>query len=319
MQLSAPRHVPARPHRPAQLSAPRRRDARAAAAAPAAAALGRRAVLGLAAAPCCCAGCGRRWAWYDSWFALNMAAGMADYEHAVAPLKAALFERLLRGARADSAADVPLQLLEVGIGTGPNLRHLRHLGGSVAVTGLEPNPAMWPYAREAAAAAGLGEQQLALVAGDATALPFEAGRFDVAVITLVLCSLPGEGPRRALDEVLRVLRPGGQLLVVEHVAAPELGWLRAQQALLDPLQQLLADGCHLTRRTDALLRSSGFGPSSAGGGGAAVPQTRVDGVAGATAAVAGGGPAGEGLLAFEVEGMGLIAPHVAGVLRAPLT
>jgi SAM-dependent methyltransferase len=77
-------------------------------------------------------------------------------------------------------------------------------------------------------------------------------------------------PAKALHEIHRVLRPGGKFVFIEHIFAQEGTFLRAQQAALDPLQQLLAGGCHLTRETDRLFvaaAASGEGGEGEGGGG----------------------------------------------------
>eukprot|EP00971_Amphidinium_carterae_P171773 3405653-Amphidinium_carterae.1 len=90
------------------------------------------------------------------------------------------------------------------------------------------------------------------VAGYAEKLPFEPNTFDAVVTTTVFCSV-GD-PEQALREVSRVLKPGGKLGYVEHVAADEGSLLEQQQLLLDPLQVVLADNCHLHRDTDGLIR-----------------------------------------------------------------
>ncbi|CAM9816962.1 unnamed protein product [Laminaria digitata] len=101
------------------------------------------------------------------------------------------------------------------------------------------------------------------VGGVAEDLPFDSGSFDAVVSTLVFCSVVD--PSLALREVSRVLRPGGKFLFVEHIHAQEEGLsifgLRQQQDLLDPLQQQVADGCHLTRETDRLVKNAVGGPS----------------------------------------------------------
>ena len=79
---------------------------------------------------------------------------------------------------------------------------------------------------------------------------------DTVVCTLVLCTVPD--PHAALAEVRRVLRPGGRLLFIEHVAAApgtrEARW----QERLDPIWGVFAGGCRLTRPTASLLEASGF-------------------------------------------------------------
>jgi len=141
---------------------------------------------------------------------------------------------------------------------GPNLPLYAAAAGAdtqLDITGLDPNTAMQPYAAAAADQAGLG-QQLRLVVGSAEQMPFEDASFDAVACTLVLCSVPQ--PVAALREMRRVLRPGGQLLLIEHVVAPTPGLTRLAQAVFDPLQQVVADGCHLTRDTAAAVEAAGW-------------------------------------------------------------
>lgn len=107
-----------------------------------------------------------------------MAHGMADYEAAIAPRKAALLARL------GGAADVA----EVGLGAGPNLRYYAR---GTAVVGVEPNEAMAQYARQAADAADVA---LDLRAGVAEALPLADASVDAVVATLLLCTGACERP-----------------------------------------------------------------------------------------------------------------------------
>lgn len=172
---------------------------------------------------------------------------------------------------------------------------------------------MWQYTQQAAEAAGLGQQQLQLVAADAQQMPFERDSFDAAVVTLVLCSVPE--PQQALSELLRVLKPGGSLLLIEHVIAPRFGLLQLQQRVLDPLQQLLADNCHLTRNTAAVLQASGFECGN-NNSDSWVQPLAVQSVEAAAARVAAGSSE---LMSFEVPGMSLIAPHIAGILKKPVS
>lgn len=128
--------------------------------------------------------------------------------------------------------------LEVAVGTGANLPYYLD---DVALTGVDWSTAMLEVA--AARARRLG-RDIGLSRADAAALPFAAESFDSVVCTFSLCSVPDE--RGALLEALRVLRPGGSLLLADHVAASF--WpLRALQHVADlitvPLQ-----GEHWTRR-----------------------------------------------------------------------
>lgn len=168
-----------------------------------------------------------------------------------------VLDRAMR--RAPIAAQRPLALagargevLEVGFGTGLNLPH--YPPGVTRVVALEPNERVSRRARERIKASGL-DVQLAPLRGDRD-LPFDAGRFDCAVSTWTLCTIPDVA--HALAEVHRVLRPGGRLFFVEHGLAPDPG-IRRWQRRLNPLNRFLGDGCNLDRDVAALLRGSPLG------------------------------------------------------------
>jgi SAM-dependent methyltransferase len=252
----------------------------------------RRASLGMMhALGCCCTGCAARAAsgmdriaWMDKFFASVMATEMADYEAAIAPLKHRLFSRLLndiaQDARQQDAKQVA-EVLEIGMGTGPNLPYYSRDGASVHITAVDPNPYMLPYLRENINAQGWRDDDVAWMQGIAESLPIADESMDAVVCTLVLCSV--NDVKQAVGEAVRVLRPGGRLLFIEHTAGSgDDLLLRLGQHVFDPLQQLLADGCHLTRDPLPILEKVGF--------------RRVD------------------ASRFEVEGVSrLIAPHVAGI------
>jgi ubiquinone/menaquinone biosynthesis C-methylase UbiE len=148
------------------------------------------------------------------------------------------FERLLfGGGREWVCSQARGEVLEVAIGTG---RNLPFYPKEVRLTGVELSPAMLELARARAKELGV---EADLRVGDAQALPFPDEAFDTVVMTLSLCTIPDD--RKAFTEASRVLRPGGRLLLLEHVRS-RVWPVRAVQRLLDPLfVRLEAD--HLLR------------------------------------------------------------------------
>ena len=156
--------------------------------------------------------------------------------------KRALFARLEAGpGRA---------VVEIGAGAGPNAAYLP-AGTRWLVA--EPNGFFHPALHTTAARHGLA---LELLAGDAHALPLPDASADAVVSTLVLCSV--SDPAAALAEAKRVLRPGGALLFVEHVAADDGTWLRRLQSGLRAPWGWAGDGCRPDRDTLGAIRAAGF-------------------------------------------------------------
>jgi ubiquinone/menaquinone biosynthesis C-methylase UbiE len=92
--------------------------------------------------------------------------------------------------------------------------------------------------------------------GTAETLPAGDSSADVVICTLVLCSVVDQ--RQALSEVLRVLKPGGRFLFIEHVAAEPGTSLRRWQRWIKPLWRKMGDGCEPDRETRAALERAGF-------------------------------------------------------------
>ena len=139
------------------------------------------------------------------------------------------------------------EVLEVGVGTGLNLRYY---GPDARVTGIDVDQALLRAAEPRARRRGYRLQQ-----ADAQALPFPDTSFDAVVSTLVFCSIPE--PELALREIRRVLRPGGRLVQLEHTRTGRRG-PDAALALIAPAWHLLTGGCHLDRDTPALLERAGW-------------------------------------------------------------
>ena len=161
----------------------------------------------------------------------------------------AFFERIqFAGGREWLGEHAQGRVLEVAIGTGRSLPYYAH---DVALTGVELSPEMLAIARTRAADLDIAVD---LREGDAANLPFEDAVFDTVVCALALCTIPD--PRRALAEMSRVLVPGGQLLLLDHIGSTwpplyVLQWLA--ERLTIPLS-----GEHFTRRQLPLVRACGF-------------------------------------------------------------
>lgn len=172
------------------------------------------------------------------------------------PVFAALYDRLGGAAerkwmgerRARLLAGARGAVLEIGGGTGANLPHYRNVE---RVTVSEPDPFMRRRLRPKLEAALVPVE---VSEAGAEALTFPDGSFDTVVSTLVLCTVPDQGA--ALDEIRRVLRPGGRLLFIEHVRAE--GSTARWQDRIEPLWGRLFGGCHPNRDTVAAIEAAGF-------------------------------------------------------------
>ncbi len=166
----------------------------------------------------------------------------ASYDLALAPLE---YLRL-RALRAKLLAHAWGKTLEVGVGTGLNLPHY---SSQALVTGIEPDAGMRARAHRRLAPNTRIEE------GDAENLAFPDAGFDTVVATLVLCSVPS--PETALREIHRVLKPGGRLLLMEHVRPGHAFWGRLFDAVT-PAWKLLSQGCRLNRDPAPSIKTLGF-------------------------------------------------------------
>ena len=143
------------------------------------------------------------------------------------------------------------RVLEVGIGTGLNMRHYDK-SRVTHVTGLDPALQLHPLAQERIAQVGLPVDLIGL---SAEKIPLPDASFDTVLITYTLCTIPD--PVSALLEMRRVLTPTGKLLFCEHGRAPDASVQRWQDRL-QPVWGPLAGGCHLGRDIPALITAAGF-------------------------------------------------------------
>lgn len=176
--------------------------------------------------------------WNKRLHAWMLSKSNARYEHAVGRHK----QRLLGALAGD--------VLEIGPGGGTNLAFY---SPAVRWTGVEPNPYMHDYLRQKAERLG---REFSLRPGSAECIEAEDATFDAVVSTLVLCSV--RDPSAALAEILRVLRPGGRFVFIEHVAAPRGSRTRRVQRCIRPVWRILGDGCRPERETWASIQHAGF-------------------------------------------------------------
>jgi SAM-dependent methyltransferase len=153
----------------------------------------------------------------------------------------------MRGRRATLLRSAAGRVVEIGAGTGLNVAHYPDGLSELVLT--EPEPAM--RARLARRAGDRAE----VVDAPAERLPLPDGSVDTVVATLVLCTV--DEPEHALREIKRILRPGGQLLFIEHVRARSTLLARWQDRMLRPWRSFAA-GCHCNRPTVDLMRACGF-------------------------------------------------------------
>ncbi len=153
-----------------------------------------------------------------------------------------LRERVCEGLRG--------RVVEVGFGSGLNVPYY-----PATITGLaavEPSDTGWELAGKRRAATSLAIERTGL---DGQSLPLADGSCDAALSTFTLCTIPDV--HAALEELRRVLKPGAALHFLEHGLAPDEP-VRRWQHRLDPIQQRLFGGCHLTRPIADLLTEAGF-------------------------------------------------------------
>ncbi len=175
-------------------------------------------------------------------------------------LMARFYDRVMRQSevaclfewRKSLLENVDGHVLEVGAGTGVNLPFYPTTVERVVFS--EPDPHMRDRLAERINAGGFPPSDIS--DGSLESLPFPNGEFDFVTCMLVLCSVPDL--RHALNEIRRVLVPGGHLVFMEHVAAENRPRRLKWQHRMEPLWKRASGNCHLTRRTEQAILDGGF-------------------------------------------------------------
>jgi ubiquinone/menaquinone biosynthesis C-methylase UbiE len=142
------------------------------------------------------------------------------------------------------------QVAEIGFGSGLNVPF--YPAGIAGVAAIEPSDVSWRLAGGRLSATSVPVRRSGL---DGQSLPLADNSLDSALSTWTLCSIPDVAA--ALDELRRVLKPGGTLHFLEHGLAPD-EQVRRWQRRLDPVQKRIAGGCRFTRPVVELLQTAGF-------------------------------------------------------------
>lgn len=168
-----------------------------------------------------------------------------------------IFPRLLELSMSSSAmtayrkqllSEVNGDVLEIGFGTGLNLPH--YSDAVTSLTTVDPNEGMGAIAKTRITESPIPVTTKPLSGEN---LSMADASFDNIVCTWTLCSIPNV--EKALSEAYRVLKPGGRFFFIEHGLSNEAN-IQTWQNRLTPIQRIVADGCHLNRRIDELVKAT---------------------------------------------------------------
>ena len=164
------------------------------------------------------------------------------YDFFMNPLEKKKFKRIRKELLSQATGSV----LELGSGTGINFPFYNE---AATVTAIEPSQHMIERSLSKHKHAVV---PIEIVQASAEELPFAADTFDTVVATLVFCTIPN--PEKAIVEMKRVCKPGGKILLFEHVKMQNQ-FLSSLQDWLTPVWKKICDGCCLNRNTMDLLSS----------------------------------------------------------------
>ena len=147
------------------------------------------------------------------------------------------------------------RVLEIGMGAGHNLPYYR-AEQVERIVGIDPCSTSWALAKPRATSLGV---PLEFIEGSAESIPLPDEEFDTVLMTYSLCTIPDA--QAALQEIRRVLKPGGRLVFCEHGEAPDASVARWQQRV-NPLWRKLLGGCNLNRPITRWISDAGFSIST---------------------------------------------------------
>lgn len=187
--------------------------------------------------------------WF-SWFYVKVCEPLLN--PVMTKLRKQAFNRL-KDHLGDKKRTGPLEILEIGIGGGANLQFYPENSNLTIVDKnesiikyFEDNRQKYPQVTLKRTVIGMAEDMRQI----------DDNSFDVVICTYTLCSV--ESLRSVLNEIKRVLKPGGKFLCVEHIPHPRSSWLFTLQKFAAPLWNIYFNGCILTRKTDEEIRNTGF-------------------------------------------------------------
>ena len=172
---------------------------------------------------------------------------MGFYSEVIIPqgLEWVMSQPVFADYRRQLLAEVSGQVLEIGFGTGLNLSHYSE--NVAKLIAIDANKGMNRLAQKRIDAANI-EVAFEILNGEN--LPMEDNSFDSVVCTWTLCSI--RKVEKAIEEIHRVLKPGGKFFFIEHGLSEE-DKVKVWQNRLTPIQKIIADGCHLNRNMEQLV------------------------------------------------------------------
>jgi len=188
--------------------------------------------------------------WYKQLFAWGMAKANSADENAIQLANCSNYSTLAQLKQA-LFADLQGKVVEIGPGAGVNLEYYP---SDIHWIGIEPNPFMHSYLEQEVQKVGLN--QIDIKSGSAEHINVEDNSVDAVVSTYVLCSVSNLAA--TVQEIRRVLKPGGRFLFVEHIAAECGSWQRRIQGSIEPIWKTVFDGCRPNRETWLVLEQAGF-------------------------------------------------------------